>query len=330
MSEKITNANSKMNATIDIAKFIMAILVVGIHTEPFGFNVWLDRGFGILTRFCVPFFFVASSYFFWCKGKGILSYVKRILILYFVWSLIYLPLNIPILSEMSAGEIFALIFWHGNNHSLWYLLASAIGLLITYGLVKLFKGNVKVVFAISVFALLAGCIISTYGPLTSKLLPCERISNAIGYRNGLFYAFPYMALGAVIADSISKKEKAISPYRMFCGLLISTALLVVESVIFTIYFDTHETILWMSMLPCSYFLFTFLSSLNITLNKNTALFFRKASTLIYVSHTLFIVAFRFLNTYTYFFVVLTCAFLLSYAVIFISEKKYFRWMKHLY
>lgn len=330
MSEKIANTNSKTNGTIDIAKFIMAILVVGIHTEPFGFNVWLDRGFGIITRFCVPFFFVASSYFFWCRGKDIFSYVKRIFILYFVWSLIYLPLNIPILSAMSAGEIFALFFWHGNNHSLWYLLASAIGLLITYGLVKLFNGNVKVVFTISVFVLLVGCIISTYQPLTNKLLPCARISDVIGYRNGLFYAFPYMALGAVIADSTSKKEKTISQYNMSFGLLISTALLAVESIIFIIFFNTHETILWMSMLPCSYFLFMFLSSLNISLKKNTALFFRKTSTLIYVSHTLFIVAFRSLNTYTYFFVVLPCAFLLSYAIVFISEKKYFRWMKYLY
>ena len=52
----------KTNAGIDITKLFMAILTIGIHTEPFGFDMWLDYGFGLATRFCVPFFFVASSY----------------------------------------------------------------------------------------------------------------------------------------------------------------------------------------------------------------------------------------------------------------------------
>ena len=49
------------NTTIDVFKFIFSILVVGIHTEPFGWNIWLDRGFGIITRLCVPFFFVVGG-----------------------------------------------------------------------------------------------------------------------------------------------------------------------------------------------------------------------------------------------------------------------------
>ena len=42
----LENASSqKSNATIDIVKLIMAFLVVGIHTEPFGGVFWLDKGF---------------------------------------------------------------------------------------------------------------------------------------------------------------------------------------------------------------------------------------------------------------------------------------------
>ena len=40
MIEKNTQ---KMNGTIDIVKLLMAILVIGIHTEPFSFNFWLDK-----------------------------------------------------------------------------------------------------------------------------------------------------------------------------------------------------------------------------------------------------------------------------------------------
>lgn len=331
MSDRVNGLQNKVNGTIDIAKIIMAILVVGIHTEPFGFNIWLDRIFGIATRFCVPFFFVASSYFFFKGSKKIVSYTKRISILYLVWSLIYLPLNIPLLAEMSIGEVLLLLFWHGNNHSLWYLLASIIGLFITYGLIKLFKGNIKATLILSVFILLIGCAISTYEPLTGKILPhAKTIADNIGYRNGLFYAFPYMALGALIASNSQESKNSISPYKMLLGLTLSVILLAIESLILIVYFNAHSTILWMAMLPASYFLFMFLLSIKISIHKNIALFFRKMSTLIYVSHTLFIVAFNKLNTYKYFLAVFLCAFLLSYSIVFLSEKKYFTWMKYLY
>lgn len=49
------------NTTIDVFKLLFSILVVGIHTEPFGWNIWLDRGFGIITRLCVPFFFIVGG-----------------------------------------------------------------------------------------------------------------------------------------------------------------------------------------------------------------------------------------------------------------------------
>ncbi len=62
---ELEKANSPKNkATIDIVKLIMAFLVVDIHTEPFGGIFWLDKGFGIITRMCVPFFSwpVATSF----------------------------------------------------------------------------------------------------------------------------------------------------------------------------------------------------------------------------------------------------------------------------
>ena len=87
---KASDYGEMTNAAVDIFKFIMALLVVGIHTEPFSFNPWLDRGFGMLTRLCVPFFFMTSAYFYWINEKGALKYLKRLLILYLVWSVIYI------------------------------------------------------------------------------------------------------------------------------------------------------------------------------------------------------------------------------------------------
>ena len=72
----------QMNGTLDILKLIMSILIVGIHTEPFGFNIWLDRGYGMITRLCVLFFFVSSAYFYWSREKGAKVFLKRLLMLY--------------------------------------------------------------------------------------------------------------------------------------------------------------------------------------------------------------------------------------------------------
>ena len=42
LSSEQGEANSKSYEVIDITKFIFAILVIGIHTEPFSSNIWLD------------------------------------------------------------------------------------------------------------------------------------------------------------------------------------------------------------------------------------------------------------------------------------------------
>lgn len=91
---------------VDLAKFIFAILVVGIHTSPFeaysefGNFVFID----IISGLAVPFFFMTSCYFFFSKltfenGKikkckenfsRFKKYFIRILILYLLWSAVYL------------------------------------------------------------------------------------------------------------------------------------------------------------------------------------------------------------------------------------------------
>lgn len=314
------------NSTIDIVKILMAVLIVGIHTEPLGFNIWLDRGFGIITRLCVPFFFVVSSYFFWIKPKKITSYIKRILVLYFIWSFIYLPFDIHVLKTMSIKEILQRYLWIGNEHALWYLCASIVGFLIVFVLLKLM--NKKMVFIISIMFLIIGCIKSTWAPLTNSFFKFE-IYDYLGSRNGLFYAFPYIALGMVIAKNVSirKNEKII---KFVLGMFLSMILLAIESFLFVLYFGTTSTILWISVLPCTYYLFMIVKNINIQMSRSTALFIRKISTLIYLNHGLFLILFKNLYTYKLFFAVLLFSSLLSIGIIKLSEKKNFAWMKLLY
>ena len=166
MREKMTEKIRTENAAIDIAKLTMAILVIGIHTEPFSSSFWLDKAFGIVTRLCVPFFFVTSAYFFFSSGKSLKQYLGRLLLLYGIWSVIYLPFEMPALMNLSWTEIFRRYLWDGNDHALWYLLASVIATLLVWMLRKFLSA--RMTLSVSFGLLFVGCLCSTWSPMTER------------------------------------------------------------------------------------------------------------------------------------------------------------------
>lgn len=107
---------------LDIMKFVMAIVVVAIHTRPeMSFNSSLARQiFEAIYSLAVPFFFIASGFLLFRKislplteegEQRIKSYLSRMCRLYLVWTIIYLPLTIygfylDGLSPVRAGVVF--------------------------------------------------------------------------------------------------------------------------------------------------------------------------------------------------------------------------------
>lgn len=92
-------SEKKEYVMIDYFRIMCAIAVVALHLKPLeDINRYADYFLSnVLTRVCVPYFFVASGYFLsnkineWSRVK---IYVTRILRLYLVYSLIYLPQNV--------------------------------------------------------------------------------------------------------------------------------------------------------------------------------------------------------------------------------------------
>ena len=93
----------KNYSLIDITKFVLAFLVIGVHTFPFSdISSELNLIFiASICRIAVPFFFVASSFFFFQKDRKITSYLKRIALLYLIWTIIYSPFIIKALLNSS-------------------------------------------------------------------------------------------------------------------------------------------------------------------------------------------------------------------------------------
>lgn len=106
-------ARNKRFPLVDLVKFFCSFLVIAIHVNPFtDINLYLDYGIkNYLARLAVPFFFVAGGYFCFRKTKyaeidsGIpVTYAKRMIKLYLLWTVIYIPLIIrSILRDEGGG-----------------------------------------------------------------------------------------------------------------------------------------------------------------------------------------------------------------------------------
>lgn len=96
---KSTDSNYKL---IDLLKFICAFLVVGIHTRPFqACSDLLDKLFYYdISNYAVPFFYACTGYFLVIKHpkEKLQTKIKfrfiKILKIYLVWSVVYLPLTV--------------------------------------------------------------------------------------------------------------------------------------------------------------------------------------------------------------------------------------------
>ena len=97
---------------LNVLKYISSILIIVLHLRPFlNFSNELDLAFNnIVTRICVPIFFMITGYFVAKKEKEnknyIKDYIKKTIPLYFVWSLLYIPVAVgtiiqylPIINE---------------------------------------------------------------------------------------------------------------------------------------------------------------------------------------------------------------------------------------
>jgi len=192
------------NNNIDILKIVLAFLVVALHIFPVtklkGIEglISYEIASGI-TRIAVPTFFLISGYFLRNKLNDtayLFKYAKRILLLYVVWQLIYIPdlirfYNLKRFSSFDAVLQLVFGYWH-----LWYLLASVLAVGLLYVSRKL---TVRVKWILIILLLSVGY---TYqiGFQSGFLhdLDAQFVYKIMGTtRNFIFFAFPMMLIGTL-------------------------------------------------------------------------------------------------------------------------------------
>lgn len=309
--DKNYNENKLNYQNLDILKYIFAILIMILHLRPFiHYSNELDLAFNnIITRICVPIFFIITGYFVAKKEREkenyIDDYIKKTIPLYLIWSLLYLPVIIgtgiqyfPFIQEYLtkiniALPLFIILFflllpiiilialcYTGVYYHLWYFPAVIFSLLVLKKWKKRF--HIKYLLVISFLLLLFGATETYYGvfPLSIKKLLSYYYNIFFTTRNFLFFGLFYVVLGYFMG----LKEKLYSKY-CFAKLMITFFLLIFEAILLHDTNRLNSNIL-ISCVPLTYYLF--ISTIYITNNHKLKFPFGPLSKYYYLIHPMII------------------------------------------
>lgn len=248
MKQTAQDANTSLNSGrirgVDGARTVAILAVISIHTEPFrrlAENDGLLSLLGILlnhgARFAVPFFFIASGYFFQKKldpdGWNLRLFRKsasRLIFLFLIWSLIYLVVpSSPgellregpaqatynhitrVLADLSPLDL----VMQGTKVHLWFIVALLMAFLIA---VLFYRGATRwflypFALALYIFGLLAGSYAAT------------PIGLEIGFntRNGPFFSTLFVIIGIWLAKGRLRTGTATAVLIAASGFLLQVA-----------------------------------------------------------------------------------------------------------
>ncbi len=285
---------------IDFFRLIAAFMVIAIHYPPFeNVSHALSGGFSnILCRIAVPFFFLISGYFLGERIKNsekTKQYIKKLVRFYLIYSAVYLPLAFYGFKgkEYSAFEIIVRylrgLFLTGSYSHLWYFIA----LIVSVGLLFLLVNKIHIgdkalvgICCIIYFLGVLGCLFETELRSVSFLkVPIELYFDIFDdTKNGLFFGFPFISLGYILAKNRARIEFATKHILL---LILFAGIMCAEKVVEMALAVSVKQDMMISMMPTACLLFLCLAFVKLNnSSKNAASLFRKMSVLIYVWHPL--------------------------------------------
>lgn len=285
--KKMTNtrAERKQYRAIDIAKFVMAILVVAIHVRPFtGQTAFVYDD--IIARIADPLFFQITAFLFFEKIFAQISgdlrqgmswrmlghYMKRILALYTAWFVIYAPVVLPRTWQECGnirGMLLALLkkYWlSGYYGAMWFMTALLLAMPLVFILTKYLGSRLCLLLSAPWFLLTVARM--EYCSITDGWQVAGYFDSAIygifgWYGNGLTYGFFFCALGMWIAYKRTLGRQKNDSRDFALPSLISFLLLIIESYVIRDKGLGQSFGAMFFLIPTSYFLLQWLLSVDI-------------------------------------------------------------------
>ena len=345
----------KQYKTIDLFKFICAILIIVLHASPFAsYSKILTFGFrNIITVIAVPFFFAASGFLTFSKlntitdeadrKKYIWKYAKRIIQMYLIWSAIYFVFVVYkwIKNSFSYMNVLLYIrnfFFEGSYSTIWFLPALLTATVFVYLLSKRFQKKTIILIAVPFY--IFGLLGSSYFGIAEKIPFLNDIFGVYytclkSVKNGLLFGFVFVALGAYIAER--QDNLKITPMKCLAGFSAGMILLAVES--FTInMLDINDKgcDLVLSLIPTTIFMLLLALKWQPGGSDKMYLVFRKYSLLMFLVQRIPISIIELFlndtvlmtNSIVNFTVIFGVTMLLSFVIIKLSDR--FKFLKRLY
>ncbi len=205
------------NPALDLLKLGLAVMVVGIHVNPFGID---NRALVLLTgdglfRLAVPAFFVINGYFFEPKALAgrALPYIRHLLWLYLVWMLLYLPVWEG--AWRASDWVTILRVWLVGWWHLWYLVAAALAAAIA---ALVCRWPTRRLLELMALAYAGGVAVTLAFALEIWRPSAPWIGSPVWlHRNGLFLGLPFFLAGMLI-------RRHDLPARLNPGLVTGAAL----------------------------------------------------------------------------------------------------------
>lgn len=299
-----TTMNRKQYPTLDIAKFIMAMLILTQHTS----NEWAHttgilHTFLGLGNFAVPFFFTCSGFLFFTKYESLSDidrayYYKkwsiRIGKMYLVWSAIYFIFVIN--SWFTNGfEWSKPLFWlhrsivFSTYATIWFLPALWLGVTICCILKKHMSATLQLIIILAL--MIIGNIFGSYSNVIDTWTPAKTFDHwyldiFITWRNGVFNGAPYVFIGILIVNGHLKSLRL--NYCLIFTLLFCLAF-IAEAFCIKHFHLSSMTDMGFMMAPAIYFMMGSLVKWQIKPGKACVLC-RNLSMLVFLGQRLFLTA----------------------------------------
>lgn len=332
--------------SIDLWKFICAILVVFLHTVNSNtdkLNPGLESSIRLIGYHLVwsinpvEFFFITSSFFLFLiklNFSRVRNYVKRLIILYFIWSVVYLiPAIHSCFKEVQIVDgiikLLRKIFFIGTMGHMWYVLALIYSIILLYPFLR--NRHIKAAWIMSI--VMYGMVLlgeSYFNIVTIKIPMLYAIVEKLKLIFGNLYLFRgpiFVMIGYTIATNYSNSRRTIISIWLLCALLCNMELIAIK------YFQmgvSYSTTIIKPLAATTFFMCVLYSDFSV--NNKITRFLGKSSSIIYFSH----IAIRnaldgFIgNMYILWFVIVILGIILGLILEIIRKEKNLMWVRYLY
>ncbi|MEE3487321.1 MAG: acyltransferase [Bulleidia sp.] len=285
---------------VDMVKTICTVLIVGSHCLPLFSGERANLVYGQwFFRFCVPFYFISTGYFFQrMNNSKRKSYIGRIFLLYFFSTLLYLPYILDTCRGITGKTLFIVLaktFQYGYIH-LWYLASLFIGLAVCYIDEKICSDSSdawRLRWLLSFLLLCFAALFDEYYHLFQKGSAVYKVGLWIDLhgttRSGITMAFPLLTVGRGLSRC---KIENLKKSAVWAGFALVALMSYIEFSIM-IHILPKEQVPTIDISFCNWMpaVFLFVIALQIKprhLTEKTSRLIRKSNDIVYIIHLIVI------------------------------------------